>query len=45
MEKGMVVAARNALAEGASVEFVQKITGLDTKTIRQMRSEGLGNCG
>jgi len=28
--------ARNALAEGASVEFVQKITGLDTETIKAM---------
>jgi transposase len=25
--------ARNALREGASVEFIQKITGLDTRTI------------
>jgi hypothetical protein len=25
--------ARNALREGASVEFVQRITGLDTMTI------------
>ena len=30
--------ARNALAEGASVEFVQKITGLDMETILEMRN-------
>jgi hypothetical protein len=28
--------AQNALAEGASIEFVQKITGLDTQTVRQL---------
>ena len=28
MEKGFVEVARNLLAEGATVEFVQKITGL-----------------
>ena len=28
--------ARSALAEGASIEFVQKITGLDTETIKAM---------
>jgi len=31
--------ARNALAEGASVEFVKKITGLDMRTIRRLKSE------
>ena len=31
-----LVVARNALAEGASIEFVQKITGLDTETINAM---------
>jgi len=28
--------ARNALAEGATPEFVQKITGLDLETIKQL---------
>jgi len=28
--------ARKALAEGASVEFVQKITGLDMETIQKL---------
>ena len=36
-EKGFVEVARNALAEGATVEFVQKITGLDTDTIAGLR--------
>jgi predicted transposase YdaD len=30
--------ARNALAEGASVEFVQKITGLDMETIKTIQT-------
>ena len=30
--------ARNALAEGASVEFVQKITGLDMETILELKN-------
>jgi len=29
--------ARNALAEGASIEFVQKITGLDINTIKKLQ--------
>jgi len=33
IEKGKEEVARNALAEGASVEFINKITGLDTETI------------
>jgi len=32
----METAARNALAEGLSVEMIQKITGLDLKTINQL---------
>jgi len=35
-EEGLAVAARNALAQGASPEFVRKITGLDTETIKQL---------
>jgi integrase len=31
--------ARNALREGATVEFVQKITGLDTKTITSLSAK------
>ena len=38
IEQGMRDVARNALAEGATPEFVQKITGLDIETI-----EGLGD--
>jgi predicted transposase/invertase (TIGR01784 family) len=33
-EKKAIEIARKALAEGASVEFVQKITGLDVATIQ-----------
>jgi len=50
MEKGMEKGetrgreevARNALAQGASLDFVQKITGLDIQTITgfQMNSGG-----
>ena len=31
--------ARNALAEGASVEFVQKITGLDLEAIKRLQED------
>jgi predicted transposase/invertase (TIGR01784 family) len=31
--------ARNALAEGLSIEFIQKITGLDLETIQRLDSE------
>ena len=34
--KGRKEIARNALAEGATIEFVQKITGLDTGTIARL---------
>ncbi|GHV94714.1 hypothetical protein AGMMS50293_10340 [Spirochaetia bacterium] len=34
-ERGIEL-ARNALAEGASLEFVQKITGFDTETIQSL---------
>jgi hypothetical protein len=36
MEKGKEETARNALAEGASIEFIQKITGLDMETIKSL---------
>ncbi|MCL2380542.1 MAG: Rpn family recombination-promoting nuclease/putative transposase [Treponema sp.] len=35
-EEGMEKVAKNALKEGASVEFVQKITGLDMETIQRL---------
>ena len=38
MEKSQKEIARNALAEGASVDFVQKITGLDFETIRSLET-------
>jgi len=31
--------ARNALAEGAPIEFVQKITGLDLETIKNLEGK------
>jgi predicted transposase YdaD len=31
--------ARNALAEGSSLEFIKKITGLDMETIKRLASE------
>jgi hypothetical protein len=37
MEKGMEKVARNALAEGISIEFVNKITGLNEETLRHMQ--------
>ena len=38
-EEGKEEIARNALAEGASLEFVQKITGLDTEKIKSLRDQ------
>ena len=38
MEKGMETVARNALAEGAALEFVQKITGLDMETLKNIQA-------
>ena len=35
-EKGRIEVAKNALAEGASVEFIKKITGLDLETIKRL---------
>jgi len=31
--------ARNALAEGSSIEFLQKITGLDLETIKSLQTK------
>jgi predicted transposase YdaD len=36
LERGRVDIARNALGESASVEFIQKITGLSTETIQSL---------
>ncbi|MCL2186243.1 MAG: hypothetical protein FWB86_10380 [Treponema sp.] len=35
-EEEKIIIARNLLAEGSSPEFVQKITGLDLKTIQEL---------
>ena len=37
--EGMETAARNAFAQGASLEFVQKITGLDLEVLQNIRSD------
>ena len=37
-EEGLGVAARNALEEGATLEFVRKITGLDLDAIRAIQA-------
>jgi predicted transposase/invertase (TIGR01784 family) len=39
MEKEREEIARNALAEGASMEFVQKITGLDMEAIEKIKEK------
>ncbi|MDR2921949.1 MAG: hypothetical protein LBU85_01250 [Treponema sp.] len=38
--EGRVEVARNALAEGASPDFIQRITGLDIKTITSIQRTG-----
>ena len=38
IEEGREEVARKALAEGATIEFVQKITGLDVETIKRLAS-------
>ena len=43
LEKGLEKAARNALAEGASIEFVSKITKLDIEKVRELSSTLTGN--
>jgi len=39
IQKGVEKTARNALAAGASIEFVQKITGLGVETIKGLRAK------
>ena len=39
-ENGLKITARNALAEGDSIEKVQRITGLDIETIKKLAAEG-----
>jgi predicted transposase YdaD len=36
LERGRVEIAKNALGEGATVEFIQKITGLSTEAIQSL---------
>jgi len=38
LQEGMLKVAMNALAEGTSVEFVRRITGLDTETITVLQT-------
>jgi hypothetical protein len=38
IEKGREEIARNALAEGLPIEFVQKITGLDMETLKSLQA-------
>jgi len=39
MKESRVEIARNALAKGASIEFVREITGLDIETIRKIQAK------
>jgi len=39
LKKGREEIARNALAQGASIDFVNKITGLDNETIKQLANK------
>ena len=36
-KEGKIEVARNLLAEGSTVEFIQKITGLDIDTIKTLQ--------
>ena len=36
--EGKIEIARNLLVEGATIEFVQKVTNLDTKTIQGLQN-------
>ena len=42
VEETMTTVARNALAEGSTSEFVQKITGLDMSVIEELKLEKNG---
>ena len=37
-EEGYIEIAQSALAEGATIEFVQKITGLDFNVIKNLQT-------
>jgi predicted transposase/invertase (TIGR01784 family) len=37
LEEGLEKTARNALAEGISIDIIEKITGLDLDTIRKLQ--------
>ena len=39
-EKSREETAQNALAEGLSIEIIQKITGLDVETIKSLQPGG-----
>ena len=43
IEKGREETARNALAEGVSIEIIQKITGLDMGAIEKLRGKPEAN--
>jgi hypothetical protein len=36
MERGKIETARNALVEGLSIPVIQRLTGLDTRTIQAL---------
>ena len=36
LEQGALKIARNALAKGASIEFIHEITGLDVEAIKEL---------
>ena len=40
IEQGKIETAKKSLREGISVELIQKITGLDTKTIQSIQTMG-----
>ncbi|MDR0442617.1 MAG: hypothetical protein LBH44_04325, partial [Treponema sp.] len=40
-EEGKEAVARNALAEGVSIDMIQKITGLNMETIKNLQEQAL----
>jgi hypothetical protein len=40
VEKRDIEIAKNALREGATIKFVQKITGLDFETVKKLKKQG-----